>query len=270
MVKEDGTISITLQCEIVSISRSGFYYHPVPEFSQEDIQIMTHIDEIYTSRPYYGYRRQYDELVERGYKIGEDRVRKLMEHMGLRVFYPKKKTSNPNNQHKIYPYLLKDMNIDKPCLVWCADITYIRLSDGFCYLMTIMDWYSRYVLSWRLSNTLEDHFCIAALEDALRLFPHPQIFNTDQGSQFTGKAFTQVLISNTIQISMDGVGRWADNVIIERFFRSIKWEDIYLNDYDSVKNVRLGIANYILFYNTVRKHSSLNKQTPYNVFISLN
>lgn len=261
----DKELTIKEQCETLGISRSSVYYESKAELNVEDLRMMRKIDEIYTEYPFYGYRRQYQELIESGFQVGEDRVRRLMRKMALRVFYPKK-TSMPNRKHKIYPYLLRGLKIIKPQQVWAADISYIPMAQGFCYLVAIMDWYSRFLLSWRLSNSLDVHFCMEALNEALAQYGNPTIFNTDQGSQFTSQIFTGVLLNKSIQISMDSVGRWADNVIIERFFRSIKWEDLYLKNYESMKEVRQGCDAYIQFYNSKRKHSSLDYKTPKEVY----
>jgi len=267
--KSDTDLTVKAQCEILGINRSSIYHEEKPQFSQEDIKIMHKIDDLYTAYPFYGYRRQYQELIEAGFEVGEDRVRRLMRVMNLRVFYPKK-TSIPNRSHKIYPYLLKKLVIERPGQVWAADISYIPMAQGFCYLVAIIDWYSRFLLSWKLSNSMDVHFCLDALDEALRQYPQPDIFNTDQGSQFTSHDFTKKLSEKSIQISMDSVGRWADNIIIERFFRSIKWEDIYVKNYESVKEVRLGCQDYIQFYNFKRKHTSLGYQTPHHVFTGKN
>ena len=242
---------------------------PWPKFSVEDVKIMHKIDALYTEHPFYGYRRQYQELIEAGFEVGEDRVRRLMRVMDLRVFYPKK-TSIPDRSHKIYPYLLRELAITAPRQVWAADISYIPMAQGFCYLVAIIDWHSRFLLSWRLSNSLDVHFCMEALNEALSRYGYPTIFNTDQGSQFTSQVFTGALLEKSIQISMDSVGRWADNIMIERFFRSIKWEDIYLKNYESVKEVRQGCEAYIQFYNSKRKHSSLSYKTPKEVYFGKN
>jgi putative transposase len=269
LVDQNESISIKDQCELLEISRSSIYYEAVPEFSTTELKIMNVIDEIYTAYPFYGYRRQYQEIIARGYKIGEDRVRIFMRILDLKTFYPSK-TTIPNKEHKIYPYLLRNLKIERVNQVWAADITYIRLVSGFCYLVAIIDWYSRYLLSFRISNCLDKQFCLDALEEALLRYEKPDIFNTDQGSQFTSQAFTEKLSLSKIKISMDSVGRWSDNIIIERFFRSLKWENIYINQYDSVKDVRLGCADYIQFYNHKRRHETLDYQTPYTYFWSLN
>ncbi len=266
MIKTDQKISLKEQSQILGINRTSIYYKEKPVFSSKEIKIMHKIDEIYTKYPFYGYRRQYLELITEGYGIGEDKVRKFMRVMSLKTFYPKK-TSIINKKHKIYPYLLNKSKIKQPNNVWAADITYIRLEAGFCYLVAIIDWFSRYVLSWRLSNSLDVSFCLDALEEALDNNDAPGIFNTDQGAQFTSFDFTSKLISKQIAISMDSVGRWADNIVIERFFRSLKWEDIYLYNYNNMKDVFQGCHQYIEFYNKKRPHSSLANKSPYQVYM---
>jgi len=259
----DDEISIKDQCDILGISRSSFYYEPVPMFSDIDIQIMNVIDKIYTAHPFYGYRKHFEALKELGYSIGSDRVRQFMRVLDLKTFYPKR-TTIPNKEHRIYPYLLRNLKIERRNQVWAIDITYIRLSEGFCYLIAIVDWFSRYCLSYRVSNSMDVSFCLDALDDALRRYNRPEIINSDQGSQFTSESFTSMVISNGIQMSMDSVGRWADNIIIERFFRSLKWEDIYLNCYQTVKDVRIGGGEYIDFYNHKRFHAALGYATPWS------
>jgi len=235
-------------------------------YSEEDIRILHRMDEIYTKWPFYGYRRQYLKLIEEQFSIGKERVRKYMRVLDLEAFYPKKKTSIANKLHKVYPYLLRNLKITRPNQVWAADITYIRLEGGFCYLIAIIDWFSRYILSWQLSNSLDLTFCQTALEEALKNYPYPEIFNTDQGSQFTSQEFTKILMGNGIKISMDGRGRWSDNVIIERFFRSLKQENIYLYPYRTVRDVRVGCGDYMKFYNYERPHSSLDNKPPALVY----
>ncbi len=227
---------------------------------------MNRIDEIYTECPFYGHRRIRDELVGEGYKIGKDRTLKYMQIMGLMAIYPKKKTTLRNEKHKVYPYLLKDIDINDANQVWASDITYVRIVGGFCYLVVIMDWFSRCILSWRVSNSMHEEFCVSALEEALRKYGKPEIFNTDQGSQYTGDTFTNVLKQHQIQISMDGKGRWADNVIVERFFRTVKYEDIFINDYETLQDVREGLQRYLPFYNKRRRHTSLQKRTPWMTY----
>ena len=215
---------------------------------------MKHIS-IFADNPFPGYRKIYKELQEEGIKVDLDKTRKNMKFLGLKTMYPEQKTTIPNKEHKKYPYLLKDLDINRSNQVWATDITYIWNGTGFYYLAAIIDWYSRRILSRKLSNTMDKEFCIDALEEALSKYPNPEIFNTDQGSQFTGLAFTGILIENKIKISTDGKGRALDNVIIERFWRSIKYKNIFLNDYKSGKELKAGIESYITFYNTKRKHA---------------
>lgn len=262
-------LSLRQQCELTDLSRSSFYYEPKPPFDALALEIMNRIDELLTQNPTDGYRTLRDELVGEGYEIGKDRVLKYMQIMGLSAIYPQKKTTVPNKQHKVYPYLLKGLEIDRPNQVWASDITYVRLVGGFCYLVVVMDWYSRCVLSWRVSNSLHDEFCVSALTEAIRKYGRPEIFNTDQGSQYTGKDFTDVLKEHNIQISMDGKGRWADNVIVERFFRTVKYDDIFIRDYKTIPEVREGLKRFMPRYNTRRRHSSLAKRTPWMAYNGL-
>lgn len=256
------------QCEILNLNRSTLYYKYAPEFTEEEKLILNIMDEIFTELPFYGYRRLWRELKKRGYKIGQDKVLNFMHVLGLETLYPKKrKTSIANKRHRIYPYLLSNVEINKPNQVWCADITYIRLAKGFCYLVVIMDWYSRRILSYKVSNSLETYFCTEALNEALAKYPKPEIFNTDQGSQFTSEEFTGILLTNKIKISMDSKGRAFDNIMVERFFRTIKYENIYLYNYDSIALLKDGLKYYIDFYNNSREHSSLDNKTPARFYI---
>lgn len=260
-------ISVTEQCKLLDLNRSSVYYQPAPAFSEEGLKILDKMDEIFTDKPFYGYRRVYLDLVNEGYKVGRDRVLKYMRVLGLETFYPRKrKTTIPAKGHKIYPYLLKGLDICRPNQVWAVDITYIRMSKGFCYLVAIIDWYSRRILSYRISNSLDTAFCIDALREALYKFGTPEIFNSDQGCQFTSKDFTDILKSCGVQISMDSKGRAIDNVIIERFFRSLKYEDIYWREYKSIPELKEGVFNYMNFYNYKRPHSSLENRMPVEVY----
>jgi putative transposase len=242
------------------------YYQPVPA-SQENLELMKLIDQQYLERPFYGSRRMTVWLRNQGYGVNRKRVRRLMEIMGLRAIYRRPRTSQPAPGHQVYPYLLRGVAITRPNQVWTADITYIPMACGFLYLVAIMDGYSRYVLSWRLSNTLEVDFCIEALEEALRN-SQPEIFNTDQGAQFTSQAFTSLLEQHGIKVSMDGKGRYTDNLVIERLWRSLKYEEVYLKAYAGGKEARAGIAGYFDFYNMERPHQALGYQTPAEVFIN--
>jgi putative transposase len=256
-------ISIRRQCELLNLTRSNIYYEPV-EVSEETLRIMGRIDEIFTESPFYGSRRIREGLEREGFIIGRERVQTLMQQMGLRAIYPRMNLSKKQPDHKIYPYLLTDIEIRYPNQVWSTDITYIRLKEGFLYLVAILDWYSRYVLSWRLSNSLDVHFCVEALEDALKK-GCPGIFNSDQGSQFTSNDFTGILLSKGIAISMDGRGRVFDNIFTERLWRSVKYEEVYIKGYQAYKDAREGLDGYFSFYNNRRYHQSLEYKTPYEV-----
>lgn len=265
MIEENNsTISISRQCEILGVARSTFYYKPV-EKNDDDIKLMSIIDEIYTQYPFYGRRRITAYLRKvKGIHINIKKVDRLMNLMGLQAVYPKKNLSIPNVSHKKYPYLLSGMEINEVNQVWSTDITYIRLGKGFVYLCAVIDWHSRYILSWKLSNTLDTSFCLDALEEALKI-GKPKIFNTDQGSQFTSNEFTNRLLLDGIQISMDGRGRALDNIFVERFWRSLKYENIYPNSYETISDAKTGIAEYFRFYNNERLHQSLDYNTPMSV-----
>lgn len=261
-------LSVRRQCELIDLNRSNLYYNPV-DISEETLRIMHRIDEIFTKHPYYGSRRIQEGLQRKKYDIGRERVQSLMHKMGLEAIYPKQNLSKKHPDHKIYPYLLRGVKIVRPNQVWSTDITYIRLAHGFLYLTAVMDWYSRYVLSWRLSNSLEPWFCIEALEDALEQ-GCPDIFNTDQGSQFTSKDFTKVLLDKNIKISMDGRGRVFDNIFIERLWRSVKYEEVYIKGYQVYADAREGLDNYFPLYNNERYHQSLGYKTPQEIHFGLN
>ena len=255
----------TRRCELLEVARSTAYYRPEP-VSEADLALMRLIDEIHLKLPFYGSRRMRDELEDRGHKVNRKRVQRLMRLMGLRALYPRQRTSQPGKGHKIYPYLLRDLTVDRANQVWATDVCYIPMAKGFMYLVAIMDWHTRRVLSWRVSNTLDADFCIEALEEALQRFGAPEIFNTDQGSQFTSDAFTRVLKDHGIKISMDGKGRWVDNVFVERLWRSVKYENVYLHAYETPAELRAGLARYFTFYNTRRRHSALDRRTPDAVY----
>ena len=265
MIKREKSVPITRQCELLELSRSSVYYSPVP-VSAKDLELMRQIDEIHLQYPFYGSRKIRNELWQRGYDIGRDKVRRLMRRMGIEALYIKPRLSIKHPQHPIYPYLLRGLDIIRPNHVWSADITYIPMERGFCYLVAVMDWASRMVLSWRLSNTLDSAFCVDALEEALTTYGRPAIFNTDQGSQFTSQAFIDVLRSHDISISMDGQGRWMDNVFIERLWKSVKYEDIYLKAYGSMKELKKGLTDYFQFYNEKRWHNTFDRETPAMVY----
>lgn len=261
MIDREHDLPLTQQCRILGLARSSQYYQPVP-VSDGDLELMRAIDEIHLKRPFFGSRRIRDQLNDQGYDIGRDHVRTLMRKMGIEALYRKPNLSRANQAHKIYPYLLRELKIERANQVWATDITYIPMAKGFAYLIAVMDWHSRRVLSWRLSNTLDTSFCVEALEEAIQRYGTPKIFNTDQGSQFTSSDFTDVLKAHRIQISMDGKGRWVDNVFVERLWWSLKYEDVYLRAYDSMSEARLRIGTWFDFYNTQRRHQSLNRQTP--------
>ena len=254
-------LSISAQCRLLSISRSSFYYTPQPE-SDETLALMRVIDAAFLDMPWYGSRQMVRHLRRQGVNIGRRRVRRLMAKMGLSPIYQRPRTSDPHPQHRIYPYLLRYMAIERANQVWCADITYIPMRRGFLYLVAIMDWATRKVLAWRLSNTMDVGFCVMALEEALARFGTPDIFNTDQGSQFTSSAFTAVLKDADIRISMDGRRRWMDNVFIERLWRSLKYECVYLHAFETGSELRVGLTRWIGYYNADRPHSGLAGLTP--------
>ena len=266
MINKDNDLPMTRQCVLLSLNRSTVYYRP-QDVSEIDLKLMRRIDEMHLKRPFYGSRRIRDWLQDEGHDINRKRVQRLMRQMGIRALYPKPRTSKPGKGHKIYPYLLRDLVIDRPNQVWATDISYITMAKGFVYLVAVIDWYSRKVLSWRLSNSMESDFCVDALEEALSRYGCPDIFNTDQGAQFTSEAFTDVLKEAGIDISMDGKGRWIDNVFVERLWRSVKYEEVYLKAYETVAEARTGIDTYFQFYNSERRHQSMNRQTPDQVYM---
>jgi len=258
-------ISIANQCRVLKINRSTFYYKKKP-VNPENLDLMRLIDEQYLEHPSFGSRSMRRHLEKKGYEINRKRVQRLMRQMGIEAIYPKPRTSIPNTEHKIYPYLLRKMNINAPNKVWATDITYVPMRHGFMYLVAVMDWYSRKVLSWRVSNTLESDFCVSALEEAIDNYGKPKIFNTDQGSQFTSKAFVGVLKSNHIQISMDGRGRCLDNVFIERLWWSVKYHFLYLWAFENGTELRKGLRKWFRFYNEERSHQALAEMTPDEVY----
>jgi len=261
-------LSIAKQCKLLKISRSSWYYAAAGE-SQENLKLMDLIDKQFLETPYYGARQMARYLRRQGYRVNRKRARRLMQKMGLMAIYQKPNTSKPHPEHKIYPYLLGGLEIKAPGNVWCSDVTYIPMRKGFLYLVVVMDWYSRKVLSWRLSNTLDADFCVEALREALTRYGKPTIFNTDQGSQFTSFDFTQTLKDAGVKISMDSKGRWMDNIMIERLWRSLKYECIYLNAYETGSEARHGIGNWIRKYNVERPHSSLDDRTPHEAYWNL-
>jgi putative transposase len=261
MIDREHDLPITRQAKVLRISRGSVYYLPRP-VSASDLGVMRRLDRLHLEFPFAGSRMLQGLLVAEGCKIGRRHVKTLMRRMGIEALYRRPRTTKPEPGHKIYPYLLREMEITRPNQVWAMDITYIPMARGFVYLAVVLDWFSRRVLSWRVSITMEAAFCVETLEDALAHHGKPAIFNTDQGSQFTGTAFTGVLIKNEIAISMDGKGAWRDNVFVERLWRSIKYEEVYLRAYDSVGEARASIGRYLNFYNKRRPHSSLDGTTP--------
>jgi len=257
-------LSVRRQCELLGLPRSSFYFEPAGE-TEQNLALMRIIDEQYMDTPYFGYRKMTDWLRLQGHDVNHKRVRRLMRLMGLAAVFPGKQTTQRNPGHKVYPYLLRDVEITRSNQVWSTDITYVPLLRGFMYLVAVIDWYSRHVLSWRLSNSLETTFCLEALEEAL-MHGTPDIFNTDQGSQFTSVEFTHRLLSRGIAVSMDGRGRALDNVFIERLWRSVKYEEIYLKDYMSGADLYSGLTKYFTFYSHERPHQSLDGQTPWSVY----
>ena len=267
-------ISLNKQCKLLSISKSTLYYEPVKKFSSdEDIKLLNIVNDIYSEFPYYGTRRMLTALENEGFTVGRKLIKTIYEYLGIKALYPSPRTTIPNKEHYKYKYLLKEFKndknqviIDTPNKVWSTDITYIKLEKGFVYLAAIIDWNTKKILSWKLSNTMDLSLTTSVLNEALSLYPKPEIFNTDQGSQYTASAHVDILNKHNIQISMDGKGRSIDNICIERFWRSIKYEEIYLNDYKSMKELRYSINNYMEKYNTKRLHSSLGNKTPNEVY----
>ncbi len=255
MEKEHQELSVRRQCQLLSFNRSSLYYERIG-LSEEDQRILEEMDKIYLDFPVYGSRRMSRELRRRGYEVGRLRARTLMRILGMEAIYPRKRLTYPDKEHQIYPYLLRDVSIDKPDVAWATDSTYIRLKHGFVYLVAVIDLYSRYIVSWRISNTLEPDFCCQALTEALAQ-AKPEYFNTDQGSQFTCRDFIKILKSNDIMISMDGKGRVIDNIFIERFWRTLKYEEVYTRSYESVWECKKSIGEFIKKYNTQRLHQSL-------------
>jgi putative transposase len=261
MIDRGHDLPLVRQADLLRLSRSTLYYEPRPVPAAE-LAIMRRIDELHLDYPFAGSRMLRDLLRGEGIAIGRERVAAMMRRMGLEALYRRPNTSKPADGHKVYPYLLRGLPVERPNQVWAMDITYIPMARGFVYLAAVVDWFSRRVLAWRLSITLEVEFCLDAVEDALARYGRPEIFNTDQGSQFTSAAFTGLLLDNTIAISMDGRGSWRDNVFVERLWRSVKYEEVYLRAYDSVGDARASLGRYLNFYNRTRPHSSLAARTP--------
>ena len=267
MIDRTHDLSISKQAKALNISRGSVYYLPRP-VSEADLAIMRRLDQLHLEYPFAGSRMLRGLLAAEGSKIGRRHVKTLMRRMGIEALYRRPRTTTPEPGHKIYPYLLRGMEITRPNQVWAMDITYIPMARGFVYLAVVLDWFSRRVLSWRLSITMEASFCVETLEDALAHHGKPDIFNTDQGSQFTGAAFTGALAHNAIAISMDGKGAWRDNVFVERLWRSVKYEEVYLRAYESVADARSSIGRYLDFYNTRRPHQSLDDATPNQAYFT--
>jgi len=264
---EHSSLSISRQCELIALPRTSYYRQPASfAESSENLKLMRLIDEEYMRHPFYGSRNMRTYLKRLGHKVNRKRIQRLMRKMGIESIAPKPNTSRPGKGHKVYPYLLKNLDINSPNQVWCTDITYIRLRGGFVYLTAVMDWHSRYVLSWEVSVTMDDAFCVNALKSAIRKHGVPDIFNTDQGSQFTGNAFTGVLKEHSIKISMDGKGRAMDNIFIERLWRSVKYEEVYIKEYSSVSELVQELKVYFEFYNEERPHQSHDDLTPAEVY----
>ena len=255
------------QCELLDLCRSSLYYQPKP-VSAADLALMRRIDELHLAHPFLGARRLARMLLREGVEVGRRHVGTLMRLMGIEAIYRKRRTSIPAKGHKIYPYLLAGVAIERPNQAWAADISYLPMARGFAYLVAILDLYSRKVLSFRVSNAMTTDFCVEALQEALSRYGAPEIFNTDQGSQFSAEEFTEVLLAKGVRVSMDGKGRWVDNVFVERLWRSVKYEDIYLHAYDTVREVRLALASYFSFYNARRVHQSLEYRTPDEMYFA--
>jgi putative transposase len=264
-VTDHSELSITRQCELLSLSHSSYYYHP-QDISEEETTLLRLLDEQYLKTPFYGSRKMTVYLRELGYQVNRKRVQRLMRELGIEALYPKPRLSKANLAHQVYPYLLRDLTIETANQVWCTDITYLPVLRGHFYLVAVMDWYSRKVLSWRISNTLDVDFCIEALQEALDRFGCPCIFNSDQGSQFTSNAFTESLKERGIRISMDGKGRYLDNIFIERLWRSIKYELIYIKAFEDGKHLKKEVKDWFNWYNMERPHQALDYQKPEQVY----
>jgi putative transposase len=267
MIDRSHPLSLTHQAEVLGISRGSAYYLPVP-VSAGDLALMRRIDELHLEHPFAGARMLRDFLWQEGINVGRKHIGTLMRKMGIEALYRKPNLSRKNARHKIYPYLLRGLAIDRTNQVWAMDITYIPMAKGFVYLAAVLDWHSRRVLSWRVSITMHTDFCIEAVEEAIARYGKPEIFNTDQGSQFTSKEFTDLLKENGIAISMDGKGCWRDNVFVERLWKSVKYEEVYLHAYDSVSHARNSLKRYFEFYNAKRPHNSLDRKTPDQVYFN--
>jgi len=261
----DTVLSTVAQCLLLKVARSTLYYRPAP-VSTDDLAVMRRMDELHLAWPFYGSRRMAAVLRREGWSANRKRVKRLMRVMGLEAIYQKPNTSRSHPGHKVYPYLLRGLAIDRPNQVWCADITYIPMAKGFVYLVAVMDWFSRRVLAWRMSITMDTAFCVEALQEAMDQHGQPEIFNIDQGVQFTSADFLGALASRGVRISMDGKGRYLDNIFIERLWRSLKYEEVYIKVYGSVAAARLGLGSWLMFYNDERPHQALDYRTPCEVF----
>jgi putative transposase len=262
---DDPVLPVAAQCRLLKVARSTLYYRPVP-MSVDDLAVMRRMDELHLAWPFYGSRRMAAALRREGWAVNRKRAKRLMRVMAIEALYQKPNTSKGHPDHKVYPYLLRGLTIDRPNQVWCADITYIPMAKGFVYLVAVMDWFSRRVLAWRLSITMETDFCVEALREATELYGPPEIFNTDQGVQFTSAAFVDELASRGVRISMDGKGRYLHNIFIERLWRSLKYEEVYIRAYDSVAEARRRLGEWLTFYNDVRPHQSLDYRAPREIF----
>lgn len=262
---DEENLSLRRQCQLLSLNRSRLYYEKRPE-NQRNLAVMEAIDRQYLETPYYGIRKMTEVLRRQGFHVNHKRVQRLMRLMGLMAIYQRPKTSRRNRQHPVFPYLLRNLTIERPNQVWAADLTYIPMAHGFVYLVAILDWHSRYVLSWRVSNSMEGRFCLEALEEAFETYGLPEIFNTDQGSQFTAQAWIDCLKAQEVQISMDGRGRFLDNIFVERLWRTVKYEEIYLKRYETVRELKAGLTGYLRHYNETRLHQALDYLTPAQVY----
>ena len=265
MINREEPVSVSRQCAMLGVSRSSFYYQPVA-VKPAELELMRLLDRLHLQYPFYGSRGLRNALRAEGYRVNRKKIQRLMRTMGLLAVYPKRRTTIPDQGHRIYPYLLRGVEVTRPNQVWAADITYIPMARGFLYLVAVMDWFSRKVLSWRLSNTMDHHFCVEALDEAVQRYGTPKIFNTDQGAQFTSEVFTGRLKDEGIKISMDGKGRWIDNRFVERLWRSVKYEEVYLKPYESPREAERSLGEYFSFYNTTRRHQGLNNRTPDEVY----
>ncbi len=265
MIERTHELPLKRQAQLLQLSRGSLYYQSQP-VSAEDLELMRRMDELHLQWPFMGSRMLRDQLRTQGLTVNRKRVRRLMRLMGIQAIYRRQNTSRRHPLHAVFPYLLRGLAIDRPNQVWAADITYIPMARGFVYLFSVMDWYSRKVLAWRVSNTLSADFCVEAVQEAIDRFGKPQIFNTDQGSQFSGGQFVSLLTSHGIRISMDGKGCWRDNVFVERLWRSVKYEEVYLHAYQSVSEAKAGIGRYFAFYNTRRSHTALDRNTPDHIY----